>query len=105
MKTKTNNHTKLSNGKTEMVKTLYATVGDQQGEIDLQWDAVNAALSYVIQFRVYETKKIIWKHLDIVNGSEYTVTGLKPQRDYAFRIAVVNKEGQGGWSKPIIIKA
>ena len=105
MKTKTNNSKKHSSRIIQMVKSLYATTGDQEGEIDLQWDAVKTAYSYVIQFSTADKKKNIWKHIDIVNGSKYTVTGLKPQRDYAFRIAVVNKEGQGGWSKPIIIKA
>ncbi len=87
-----------------MVKSLYATSGDQKGEIDLQWDAVETANSYVIQFSAAETKKNIWKHIDIVNSSRYTVTGLKPKRVYAFRIAAVGKNGQEEWSEQIIKK-
>jgi hypothetical protein len=104
MKPKSNDRTKQSRGKTEMIKSLYATIGDQGGEINLQWDAVNDAYSYVIQFSYTETKKNAWKHIDIVNDSKYTVRGLKPERTYAFRIAVVGKNGQGEWSEPIYKK-
>jgi hypothetical protein len=87
-----------------VVKSIYATNGDEKGEIDLQWEAVETAHSYVIQCCAAETKRNIWKHIDIINGSRYTVTGLKPDRSYAFRIASVSKNGQSPWSKPIIKK-
>ncbi len=87
-----------------MIKSLYATTGDQDGEINLQWDAVNFAYSYVIQLSYAETKKNTWKHIDIVNDSGYIVKGLKPERTYAFRIAVVGKNGQGAWSEPVTKK-
>jgi len=89
----------------EMVKELFATTGDSLGEIDLQWDAVSSARQYVIQLSSAGSRSHHWRYVDIVNGSHYTISGLKPEKLYAFRIAVIGKEGQGPWSRPVVKKA
>jgi len=79
---------------------VYATKGDDTGEINLQWDSVNGASKYIIQKSPKNSKKC-WKYVDIVTESCCTVTGLKPSRKYAFRVAAINGNGQSGWSKEI----
>lgn len=89
-----------------MVISLYATRGDQTGEIEIQWHPEEGASCYIIQMSPAGKKNHPWKHIDIVNSSKYTITGLKPSKSYAFRIAAVsNGSGQGSWSEPIVKKA
>ncbi|HEY3249578.1 MAG TPA: fibronectin type III domain-containing protein [Ignavibacteria bacterium] len=101
MKNANNNYERL----TAMVISLYATLGDDKGEIELQWDADESAECYIIQMKPAGNKKAVWRHIDIVNSSKYTVSRLTPARIYEFRIAAVGKRGQGVWSKPILKKA
>jgi Fibronectin type III domain len=88
-----------------MVKSLFATLGDETGEIELQWDSVNKAKCYIIQMRMSKTKNPLWKHIDIINDSKYTITGLTPFKSYEFRVAAIGEKGQGDWSEAIIKKA
>ncbi|MBZ0202508.1 MAG: fibronectin type III domain-containing protein [Ignavibacteria bacterium] len=79
---------------------FYATKGDDTGEIKLQWDSVNGASKYLVQKSSNNSKKN-WNHVDIVTESCCTVTGLRPSRKYAFRVAAINGSGQSSWSKEI----
>ena len=86
------------------VTNIFATAGDSPGEIDLQWDSIHDATGYAVQAgKKYNS--IRWKLLDIVFESKYTVNGLKPQTDYCFRVAVLNKKRQNSWSGYVIKKS
>lgn len=80
-----------------LVQAVYAAKGDVLGEIDLNWDAVEAADSYIIEYAEYRNNSK-WILVDIVNESKYTVNGLKKNKTYLFRIAALNSDGQGPWS-------
>ena len=80
---------------------IFATKGDEPGEVNLQWDSVEGALNYIIQKANYANGST-WRHVDIVNESRYTIAGLISKRKYVFRVAAVGKQGQGSWSKEII---
>jgi hypothetical protein len=85
--------------------SLTATSGDSEGEIDLVWEPVKKAHTYVIQ-KCKDTKgPAKWVNEDIVSKSSYTVSNLKSSRKYLFRIASVGRKGQSPWSEPVQKKA
>lgn len=84
---------------------LSATSSDMQGEIDLVWEPVKGAGSYVIQRKTTLKKGNHWKLEDIVIKSSYTVSRLKSGFEYGFRIAAVGSKGQSQWSRVVRKKA
>ncbi|MFZ1320302.1 MAG: fibronectin type III domain-containing protein [Ignavibacteria bacterium] len=87
-------------------ENLSSAKGDLKGEINLQWDSVGNAVSYVIEFaRLSHSKEIKWKIFDVISDSRYTVKNLKSNKDYFFRVASLNGDGQGELSKKVIKKA
>ena len=88
------------------MNNLSAAKGVSKGEINLQWDSVENAVSYIIEIaNTSHSKDIKWKVLDIISESCYTVRSLKSNKDYYFRVAFVDGEGQGEPSRKIIKKA
>lgn len=88
------------------MNNLSAAKGTSKGEINLQWDSVENAVSYIIEIaNTSHSKDIKWKVLDIISESRYTVRSLRSNKDYYFRVAYVNVEGQSELSRKIIKKA
>jgi hypothetical protein len=85
--------------------SLHAASGDKPGEIELLWQPVKNAKSYVIQISQGNSEKKNWKHADIVTRSKYTAAGLKSGRYYSFRIAPITENGQQDWSEFVTQKA
>jgi len=81
--------------------SLTATVGDHDGEIDLSWDTVRGARSYVIQQSPDPPSEPTWIHSDISTRSRATVEGLTSGTRYWFRVAAVTASGQSPWSNPV----
>ncbi|HYX28958.1 MAG TPA: fibronectin type III domain-containing protein [Pyrinomonadaceae bacterium] len=79
---------------------LSATAGDRDGEIDLSWEAVSGAKSYVIEQSADPPTDTSWAHAGVSTRSSQTIDGLKSGTRYWFRVAAVNGVGQGGWSDP-----
>lgn len=86
--------------KIEAPKEIFASRGDEAGEVNLQWDSVEGAASYIVQ-QAYCREVKTWKQVDIVNESRYTIEGLASNKEYVFRVAAMNRVGQGKWSKEI----
>ena len=80
--------------------TLTATVGDHDGEIDLSWDTVRGARSYVIERSPDPPTDSSWTHAAISTRSQTTIEDLTSGTRYWFRVAVVTPTGQSGWSNP-----
>lgn len=89
----------------DIPKILSATSSDMQGEIDLVWEPVKGAKSYVIQRRTMLKKRNHWKQEDIVTRPNCTVSKLKSGLEYGFRIAAVGSKGQSQWSRVVHKKA
>jgi hypothetical protein len=85
--------------------SLTATSGDTVGEIDLAWEPVPGAYSYIIQKSSGFARPAKWIVADVVSKSSCTIPNLKSRHYYWFRIASVKSKGQGPWSKPIQKKA
>lgn len=91
---------RYSSGNELMISSIAAAKGDVKGEVDLNWDGIDIADSYVIEFYNGSSKKN-WVLVDIINESKYTIKGLKPNRTYSFRVAAVNSQKQGPWSATV----
>ena len=81
-------------------QALGATAGDHDGQMDLSWDPVIGAASYVIEISPDPPTADSWKHGGVSTKSTFTVTGLVPGARIWFRVAAVNPAGQSGWSDP-----
>src|SRR5437588_6004518 len=81
-------------------QALGATAGDHDGHMDLSWDPVIGAASYVLETSPDPPTTDTWKHLGVSTKSSHTVTGLTSGSRVWFRVAAINSAGQSGWSDP-----
>ncbi|HXI22306.1 MAG TPA: fibronectin type III domain-containing protein [Pyrinomonadaceae bacterium] len=81
-------------------QALGATAGDHDGTMDLSWDPVVEAASYVIETSPDPPTGTSWKHLGVSTKSSFTVTDLISGSRVWFRVAAVNAAGQSPWSDP-----
>ena len=79
---------------------LEVTIGDHDGELDLSWNPVSGAKSYVIQQSADPPTGTSWTHDSTSTKSSTTVDGLLSGTRYWFRVAAVGAAGQSGWSDP-----
>ncbi|HEX8653462.1 MAG TPA: fibronectin type III domain-containing protein [Pyrinomonadaceae bacterium] len=79
-------------------QSFAATTGDNDGEIDLGWSAVDGAQSYIIEQSPQGPPNASWTHLQTTVKSAHTATGLTSGTRYYFRVAAINSNGQSGWS-------
>ena len=81
---------------------LMATASDHDGEIDLQWNSVNGARSYLIERSADPPTAESWQHEAVSTRSSATIEGLTSGTKYWFRVASVGAQGQSGWSNPAV---
>ena len=86
-------------------QNVVATMGDQEGEVDLSCDRVRGAASYVWHCRLYSQPGGPWQQTKISKKSSTTATGLVSGTKYAFRVCAVGTEGEGAWSDEAVIMA
>lgn len=79
---------------------LSASAGDHEGEIDLHWDKVARARSYVVEQSPDPPADTTWSNSAVVVKSQATIEGLTSGKKYWFRVAAVGASGQSGWSNP-----
>src|SRR2546429_2914137 len=60
----------------DLPASLAATAGDHEGEIDLQWDKVARARSYVIEMSADPPTNSSWQHKTVSTKSRATIEGL-----------------------------
>ena len=80
--------------------SLIVTDGDEEGEIDLSWDKVKGAKSYIIERSADPPTATSWGHATVALRSTATINGLTAGTRYWFRVAAVLSAGQSGWSDP-----
>jgi predicted phage tail protein len=88
---------RFSTGDELMISSISAAKGDVKGEVDLNWDGIEIADSYIIEY-CNGSRKQNWVLVDIINESKYTIKGLKQNKTYSFRVRAVNSQRQGAWS-------
>lgn len=79
---------------------LSPSAGDADGEIDLNWEPVAGAKSYVVERSGDPLTATSFAHDAVSTRSQYTATGLTSGTRYWFRVAAINNNGQSGWSDP-----
>jgi len=79
---------------------LAATEGDNEGEIDLSWDKVFGARSYVVEYTPDPITPTGWKSGGVSTKSSKSISSLQSGVKYWFRVAAVGAAGQGPWSDP-----
>jgi hypothetical protein len=79
---------------------LTATAGDHEGEIDLSWDTVRGARSYVVERSPDPPTESSWTHAAVSTRSQTTIEHLTSGTRHWFRVAAVTATGQSGWSNP-----
>lgn len=89
-----------STGALPAPEALNATQGDIEGELDLSWDKVAKARSYVIEQSADPITSSSWSHAAVSTKSQATIGGLQSGTKYWFRVASVGTQGQSGWSNP-----
>ena len=105
-----NSHKNTSSDNSKIEKkssflALAAASGDMNGEVNLLWEPVSGARTYVIQKSLDSNNPTRWIQEDIITKSWYTVSKLKSGRKYWFRVAAIGSKGQGPWSEPVQKKA
>lgn len=83
---------------------LTATMGDHEGEIDLQWAPPKGAKSYIVECSTYAVPRT-WQQVKIVTRSSLTVPDLTPGEVYAFRIKAIGGGGESDWSDEAVERA
>lgn len=87
------------------LNNLSAAKGDSKGEINLQWDSVQNAVSYTIEIaNLNHSKDIKWKVVDIISDPRCTIKNLKSNKNYYFRVSSINEEGKDEMSSVVIKK-
>ena len=79
---------------------LVATAGDEDGGIDVVWNRVRGAASYVIE-QCEGSVTGDWQPAGTSKRSFYTREGLDSGTRYWFRVAGVAGDTQGPWSDPV----
>ena len=79
---------------------LTASEGDHDATLDLHYDRVKGAKSYVIEQSLDPPTATSWTHAAVCSKSSATISGLVSGTRYWFRVAAVTSSGQSGWSDP-----
>lgn len=85
----------------DKITSVNATSGDSAGEIDLSWDKLYNAKSYVVEIAV-NGATLEWKHELISTKSKAELNGLITGTAYQIHVAAVGSAGQGPWSDPVL---
>ena len=83
---------------------LSVTMGDHEGEMDLQWTPPKGAKSYIVECSTYAVPRT-WQQVKIVTRSSLTVPDLTPGEVYAFRVKAIGSAGESDWSDEAVERA
>lgn len=77
---------------------LRATMGAMTGVIDIKWEPVDGAKSYILECRTHGATVGAWTQAKILTKTKFALTGLTPGQEYGFRVRAVGSSGEGPWS-------
>jgi hypothetical protein len=90
-----------ASGPPDQPQSLAPFAGDHDGEIDLTWERVIGAKSYIVE-QSADPQAASWQHAGVVTKAVFTAEGLASGTRFWFRVAAVNNNGQSGWSDPAV---
>ncbi|XP_069021701.1 neogenin 1a [Embiotoca jacksoni] len=81
------------------------TVSNTPTSVSLSWDKPLTGNGEVLTYKLYYTDKTFGDEQDIdTNSQSYTMTGLKKNTEYSFRVVANNKHGSGVSTDDIIVR-
>jgi len=81
---------------------LRAAITDHTGRVDLNWTALNDALTYQVQFAASEpSDEKSWSLVTVSSRASAKVTGLPSGQVAYFRVAGIGTKGMGPWSQVV----
>lgn len=83
------------------VEHLMVALSDRPGYSDLDWKADTNADAYAVQSSPDPMTDTSWGMPEMVVGVKVTVNGATPGQKRWYRVAAVNRLGQGPWSEPV----
>jgi hypothetical protein len=86
----------------EAPETLTATTGNHEGEIELSWDTVRGARSYIVERTTDPQTAASWIQAGVSPRSSLIIEGLDSGKRYHFRVAAVTLNGQSPWSNQAV---
>ena len=84
------------------VMNLSLTVGDNEGSLDVHWDAQDKVKSYEVQVSPDPFTPTSYVTKDTVTKSSATLTGLTSGAKVWVRVRAINSKGKGAWSDPAV---
>lgn len=80
-------------------------VSNTPTSVSLSWDKPVTGNGDILNYKLYYTDKIIGNEQDVdVDGQSYTMTGLKKNTEYSFRVVANNKHGSGVSTEDITVR-
>lgn len=84
----------------QQVTNLSAAIGDEAGEIDVNFDRVKTSSGY--EFQIAADTPESWTNAGATGKtSKYTFTGLTAGKKYWIRVRAFKGEEKGAWSNPV----
>ncbi|WP_162144185.1 fibronectin type III domain-containing protein [Sporocytophaga myxococcoides] len=90
---------KTSSGIPSAPENLQAVAANEK-EIELSWESVKHAKSYVVQLTSDLSKDDNWSIAIISTKSKATIKNLESGKKYWFKVAAIASAGQSAWSDP-----
>uniref|UniRef100_A0A3B4T3W0 Neogenin n=1 Tax=Seriola dumerili TaxID=41447 RepID=A0A3B4T3W0_SERDU len=80
-------------------------VSNSPTSVSLSWDKPLTGNGEILTYKLYYTDKSVGNEEDIdIDGQSYTMTGLKKNTEYSFRVVANNKHGPGVSTEDIIVR-
>uniref|UniRef100_A0A8C7ZUN1 Neogenin 1 n=1 Tax=Oryzias sinensis TaxID=183150 RepID=A0A8C7ZUN1_9TELE len=80
-------------------------VSNTPTSVSLSWDKPLTGNGDILSYKLYYTDRTIGNEQDVdVDGQAYTMTGLKKNTEYSFRVVANNKHGSGVSTEDVIVR-
>uniref|UniRef100_A0A7N8YML4 Neogenin n=1 Tax=Mastacembelus armatus TaxID=205130 RepID=A0A7N8YML4_9TELE len=80
-------------------------VSNTPTSVSLSWDKPLTGNGEILTYKLYYTDRTVGNEQDIdIDGQSYTMTGLKKNLEYSFRVVANNKHGPGVSTEDVIVR-
>ncbi|XP_071345332.1 neogenin 1a isoform X10 [Trachinotus anak] len=80
-------------------------VSNTPTSVSLSWDKPLTGNGEIVTYKLYYTDKSVGNEQDVdIDGQSYTMTGLKKNTEYSFRVVANNKHGPGVSTEDIVVR-
>ncbi|XP_074521818.1 neogenin 1a isoform X3 [Halichoeres trimaculatus] len=80
-------------------------VSNTPSSVSLSWEKPLTGNGEIVTYKLYYTDKSIGKEQDVdIDSQSYTMTGLKKNTEYSFRVVANNKHGPGVSTEDVVVR-